>query len=111
MTLMYPSDPKIAAPYPAVSNLSQSGGFSMTGDNSAQKACTNYDKEYRVPNMEELYSMFVNKKLLDNSSHDLWSSTTVSSSSGRRGLFVGFSNGEIDDLLLTNTTGLWCVKR
>ena len=110
MTLMYPSDPKISAPIPAQAALS--GGYAMSGDNNATQACTAYDSEYRVPNMEELYSMFVNKNLLNSAyTASTWSSTSVVSGGELHKFFVRFTNGELDDLGLTYPTNVWCIKR
>ena len=109
MTLMYPSDPKISAPIPAQAALS--GGYAMSGDNNATQACTVYDSEYRVPNMEELYSMFVNKNLINANTSSYWASTSVVSDGLMRKFFVRFSNGEVDDLDLSSTALIWCVKR
>ena len=55
ITAMYPSDVKIAAPYPAVNQLSGTYAAkpSSDSDTSASKACTAYDSEYRLPNTEE----------------------------------------------------------
>lgn len=110
MTLMYPSDPKITAPVPAPSALS--GTYAMTGTNSATQACTAYGSEYRVPNMEELYSMFVNKNLLkEEHPSRYWSSTSITNGNSIRKLFVNPTNGEIDDQITTYAYYLWCVKR
>ena len=109
MTVMYPSDPKITAPVPAPSALSEA--YAMTGDNTATQACTTYDSEYRVPNMEELYSMFVNKNLLNAAATTYWSSTTVSSGGIVRRLGVKLNNGEVDDYNLSVAYKVWCVKR
>ena len=110
MTVMYPSDPKITAPVPAISALS--GTYAMTGDNTATKSCTAYDSEYRVPNLEELYSMFVNKKLLSDSTTGYhWNSTSVTNGSAVRKLSVHFTTGEVDDLAMTSEMKVWCVRR
>ena len=109
MTLMYPSDPKISAPIPAQAALS--GGYAMTGDNNATQACTASDSEYRVPNIEELYAMFVNKNLINANTSSYWASTSVVSDGLMRKFFVRFSNGEVDDLDLSSPALIWCVKR
>ena len=112
MTLMYPSDPKISAPIPAQSALS--GTYTMTGDNNATQACTAYDSEYRVPNMEEMYSMFVNKNLLfaTTTTSDFWTSTSVTNGSSIRKLAIHMGSGKVDDFALTkNNILVWCVKR
>ena len=110
MTLMYPSDPKISAPIPAQSALS--GTYAMSGDNNATQACTAYDSEYRAPNMEELYAMFVNKNLLNAAyTASTWSSTSIVADGELHKLFVRYTNGEVDDLALTYSTNVWCVRR
>ena len=110
MTLMYPSDPKISAPIPAQSALS--GTYAMSGDNNATQACTASDSEYRVPNIEELYAMFVNKNLLKNEHPSrYWSSTSVTNGSSVRKLFVNPNNGEVDDQALEYAYTIWCIKR
>ena len=109
MTLMYPSDPKITAPVPAPSALS--GTYAMTGDNNATRACTTYDSEYRLPNLEELYSLFVNKNLLSSSiSAYFYTSTSVTLGNDVKRLAIRFSSGEVDDFL-TSAFNVWCVKR
>jgi len=102
MTLMYPSDPKIAAPYPA--------NKSITG--ISPKLCTDYNSEYRVPNIEELYSIFVNKNLLGiNETETHWSSSIISNAGHTRRLAVRFLNGEIDDIDFDLSRPVRCVKR
>ena len=109
MTVMYPSDPKITAPVPAQSALS--GTHTINGDNSATRACSTYDSEYRLPNVEELYSLFVNKNLLSSSiSAYFYTSTSVTLGNDVKRLAIRFSSGEVDDFL-TAAFNVWCVKR
>lgn len=61
--------------------------------------------------MEELYSMFVNKNLINANTSSYWASTSVVSDGLMRKFFVRFSNGEVDDLDLSSTALIWCVKR
>ncbi len=110
MTVMYPSDPVIVAPYPASKILASQNL------NSATKACTNFDSEFRMPNLEEAYSMFVNNNLLkptNFSATNYWSShRAVRPPNVSVGIGVKMGTGEIDDWTLGNTNPkTWCVKR
>ena len=108
MTLMYPSDPKISAPYPYV----RSSNTTYTNSSDAIKECTANDSEYRIPNMEEMYSLFVNKNLIGLSSGVFWTSTLVSNNTAVRFLAV-YANGQVDDFARNTSSNLkvWCVKR
>lgn len=96
ITVMYPSDPVVVLPYPATTILSK-GSFK-----NASKLCTNFDSEYRLPTLEESYSMFVNNYLLKPNGFTqtvYWSSQLiVNPNSGRTSsVSVNMSKGEIDD--------------
>ena len=108
MTLMYPSDPKISAPYPYV----RSSNTTYTNSSDAIKECTANDSEYRIPNMEEMYSLFVNKNLIGLASGVFWTSTLVSNNTSVRFLSVSAS-GHVDDFARNGSNNLkvWCVKR
>ena len=110
MTVMYPSDPIIVAPYPATKTLP------AANLKNATKACTNFDSEYRMPNLEELYSMFVNNQLLKPTGFETtyyWSSRlAVRPPNTSVGIGVVMRTGELDDWTLGNTgISTWCVKR
>jgi len=110
MTVMYPSDPVVVAPFPA-NKILAAADFK-----TAMKSCTNFDSEYRTPNLEELYAMFVNKNLLKpNGLSDgmYWSSKTAwrAITNSMIGIAVGMNNGEIDDWNMSHTFPVWCVKR
>jgi len=110
MTVMYPSDPVVVAPY-AGSKILGPGDI-----NSSTKACTDLDHEYRMPNLEEMYSMFVNNQLLKPNNFPVtnyWSTHRAVRPSGIPvGIGVKMDTGEIDDWTLGNTTiNTWCVKR
>ncbi len=113
MTAMYPSDVKIVAPVPANKYLDSTYGF-----RSAIKACSNYDSDYRVPNVEEDISMFVNKNLLQGNNITMdgkrfWSSEKISSGSIIQGLMISLGTypGQVDDKSLNESLYVWCVKR
>ena len=122
ITAMYPSDVAIAAPYPAVQQLSGTYAVSPAseGEISALKACTNYDSEYRIPNAEEAISMFVNKELMKSASAQLqgsyWTSAKIHSEGQTRNLLLktggsGHFRGQLDDVSSTEARNIWCVRR
>ena len=65
ISAIYPSDTIVVAPVP-VSNGRRSVNVSSAGD-----ACRSLDDDYRVPNREELMSMFYNRILIDSSTASL----------------------------------------
>ena len=107
LTALYPSDPKIAMPYPAINPLT--GSYNIQSE--AAKACSSYDSEYRLPNVDELVSMYVNNKLIGNVTGNFyWSSTIISSTYAWA---VHLLDGRVDDYSRTSASnhGSWCVKR
>ena len=72
MTVLYPTDSVVVAPYPHMQNAKD--GVSQQ---EALKACPEQDPEYRIPNLEELASIYVNRNLFGLPDGDvfLWSST------------------------------------
>lgn len=110
MTVMYPSDPVIVAPAPAIKTLAR-GSFK-----NASKLCTNFDSEYRLPTLEESYSMFVNKNLFKPDSFTetvYWSSRLAvrPDNGATASISVNMSTGEIDDWNAQELYPTWCVKR
>ncbi len=105
ITALYPFDAVLVAPYPSVNALN--GTYFGT---AASKACSDYDSEYRLPNADELASMFINRKLLTNSTiSTCWSSSNITS-------IIGWGqrldNGERDDFNRTTQQAyVWCIKR
>ncbi|MCM1009635.1 MAG: type II secretion system GspH family protein [Fusobacterium sp.] len=112
ITVMYPSDPKIVAPYPATNQLDTTYPIKASAGNmTASKACNAYDSEYRVPNIEEAMSLFVNKELLKGTSSVF---SGMYATSGVISSLVGWridASGQLDDHNLTVLGKVWCVKR
>ncbi len=112
MTAMYPSDAKLAAPQPAANEASAN---SLGSD--AAKVCTNYaNNEYRLPNIDEGISMFVNKNFLSGSLNNAyWTSDRITQNGETRMLLIIIRNGDragqVDDLLPSSERPVWCVKR
>ena len=72
MTVLYPTDSVVVAPYPHMQNAKEG-----VTQQEALKACPEQDPEYRIPNLEELASIYVNRNLFGLPDGDvfLWSST------------------------------------
>lgn len=109
MSVIYSSDSKVVMPmYPKT----------MTGTKSqsdAAKACSEVDEgQYRLPNIEELMSIYYNSNLfggnstLFGSSAWVWSSTSVDSTTAYT---MGNSRGIKYPLSKTSRYGFVCVER
>ncbi len=118
ITAMYPSDVKVVAPLPATQKL---GSYPITAaDNTvnATKACTNYDSDYRLPNIDELMSMAVNKNLMKGDGSDLssgtfWSSSRIAETcpNGPCSYVIAFSAAQFDAMQNNHSLNVWCIKR
>ena len=118
LTALYPSDVKVVAPVPAVNPLPDSYAIKPSGsDISASKACTMYDSEYRLPNVDEMASMIVNNNLIKgNDSNSVqsgffWTSSPIPAKVDSRWnhwrtWYYGF-----DDADPTEAFRVWCIKR
>ncbi|MCM1010701.1 MAG: type II secretion system GspH family protein [Fusobacterium sp.] len=113
ITVMYPSDPKVVAPIPATRQLSAQYPTKSTTGKNASQACTDYDAEYRVPNVEEAMSLLVNKNLLQGADSELsgWYATSGVISSSLIWTLMAQYGGQIDDNSVTRLLNVWCVKR
>ncbi len=74
ITALYNNDTNIVAPMPLATNA---GTMKQA---LASAACTAQDSESRLPNIDELTSMYYNKNLVGISSGDFWSGSVVSAS-------------------------------
>jgi len=118
ITAMYPSDVKVVAPFPAVSPLSGTYAVKPSGDGdiSASKACSNFDAEYRLPNVDELASMVVNANLILGSGSNTiktgyyWSSSPVPNLKTQNNQWSSWGGG-LDNYNPANTFKVWCIKR
>ncbi len=78
ITALYPIDPTVVAPMPALRN----GNAAVVSTDTvkfkdASKTCTQHDTESRIPNKEELASLFYNNPLVHSSSdYFSWSGTS-----------------------------------
>ena len=72
ITALYSTDTIVVAPLPLANNIS--GGSSFTQEDAA-KACSDYDIESRLPNIEEAAAIVCNNLLLNLDAQTYWSST------------------------------------
>lgn len=73
ITALYSSDTSVVSAIPHMSDAGDSNQY------DASKLCTTQDSEYRLPNRDEMASLFVNKKLVDMETGRYWTSSVVSS--------------------------------
>lgn len=74
MSALYPTDSVIVAPFVVSSKEKDSVSYE-----EALKYCTSLDQEYRLPNVDELASMFFNQELMNIYDRFFWSSTVFDS--------------------------------
>ena len=73
ITALYSSDTSVVSAIPHMSDAGDSNQY------DASKLCTTQDSEYRLPNRDEMASLFVNKKLVDMETGRYWTSSVVNS--------------------------------
>ena len=107
ITVLYPSDSIVVAPYPLTRAASTSISY-----NDASKECTKQDNESRMPNYEELIAMFVNANLFAMPTSAIyWSSSLTVSNGETKAWGLHFNLGRPGKYSKTSSQRLWCVKR
>ena len=103
MSALYATDSNVVAPYPHI-------GDTLTGVNQIDggKACNNLDNEYRLPNRDELASIFYNKNLIGISLSGYWSSSVADIEKAWR---LSMDAGYIIPRDKTENYNIRCVKR
>ncbi len=74
ISALYPTDAIVVAPFVVSSKEKDSVDYA-----SALAYCTSLDQEYRLPNINELTSMFFNQELMNIYDRFFWSSTVYNS--------------------------------
>ncbi len=108
MTVLYPSDPIVVAPLPAIRDITGVKQF------EAGKKCTESDSEYRMPNKAELASIFYNKKLLGlnfESGACYWCSDVITAGENGTARAMNMGHGMWDIHTRTDVRTVRCVKR
>ena len=106
ISALYSSDPVVVAPVPLTRNVS--GQKKQT---EAGEACTSMDAESRLPNIDELSSMFYNKDLIGIPSGDFWSGSVVSSGESGTALHLVSHTGVRGPDPKTYPLNVRCIKR
>ena len=106
ITVLHPTDSIVVAPM--LASVSQAGSVSQE---EAFATCRRQDSESRVPNIDELASIFYNKYIIgfDNDIDNMWSSTVISST---HAWMQDFNNGgyRFQDVR-TRADSVRCIKR
>ena len=105
ITALYPTDSVVVAPMPLIRDASTSTIQQLAG-----KKCLEQDNESRLPNIEELATIFYNRTLWGLPiMGNYWSSTTKSSTSA---IELIFATGQTASVLRSRTDiGVHCIKR
>ncbi len=104
MTVFNATDSNVAAPIPlSANNTGQATWY------NAAKTCTNADSETRIPNIEELSAMLINKDIVSlTATSRLWSSSVYSAD---RAWNIEPSNGVRASNYKTLTGDVRCIRR
>ncbi|MCM1010199.1 MAG: hypothetical protein NC390_04915 [Fusobacterium sp.] len=109
ISIFYPTDSVIVGPFPQIRSLPEQYKQAEAG-----AACTKSDPEYRLPNKEEMASLFVNTFLIEDGTQTVtdalyWTTSVISSTKAWYfWLESGYANS---DRLRTEAMSVRCVKR
>ncbi len=103
MTVFNATDSSVVAPMPSSAN----NAGTATWYNAA-KMCTSADSETRIPNIDELSAMLINKDIVNLTAAEFWSGSVYSSNSAWN---VNTGRGHRYSLDKTNASYIRCVKR
>ena len=105
ITALYPSDPVVVAPMPLPTSAGSTSQL-LAGD-----LCKTQDSESRVPNREEVASLFYNMTLLGVTFGDIWSSTVITSGENGQGWYLDSVRGIFSPYERTSSRPVRCIKR
>ena len=103
VTILYPDESSIAVAPDVVKQDASTTKFDNAGT-----SCTNQNKEYTLPDRDELLSMYYNANLLGITSGACWS---ASQASAELGWYQFFSNGRRLRNAKSNGASVRCVRR
>ncbi len=106
ITALYPSDPVIVAPIPVFQNVSE-----KKAQTEASNACTKQDADSRVPNRDELASMFYNRDFIGIPSGRYWSGSVISAGDSGMAWFQSFDSGCRFPYERSDSNYVRCIKR
>lgn len=105
MTVFNATDSNVVAPMPSTSEAVSTAYIWQ----NAAKVCTNADAETRIPNIDELSAMIINKNIVSlNASNDYWSGSVYNIN---RAWAINPSNGIRGAVAKDRTRYIRCVKR
>jgi len=105
ITALYPSDPIVVAPMPLILNAA------LVKHSEISKTCLKQDSESRMPNKEELSSLYYNKTLVGIQDHTYWSSSLISAGEEGKAWGISFNAGYAYPDLRSKSHPLRCIKR
>lgn len=103
---MYPVDSVVVAPVPLRSDAAES--VEHVG---ASSTCTAQDSESRMPNKEELSSIFYNRDLFGMGTQLYWSSNILNVATNAHAWAIVMENGTIDAYDRNYGRPVRCIKR
>jgi len=106
MSVLYPTDSVVVAPLPLVRDAISTASVPHS---ASMSQCVKQDSESRVPNKDELASMFYNRLLIGTYVHHYWSSTTFVKNSTIHAWAIYMTTGRLIPCI--GTSNLRCVKR
>ena len=115
MTVLYPTDSVVVAPVIYTRDASESNAYVTWYEASA--SCKALDGEYRLPNREEVFSLFVNKYLLGlpamgSGNTNTWTATAVPNASVPSAYHCHIESGTVHNIPKSNASArARCVKR
>ena len=103
ISALYPTDSVVVAPLPLPHNAS-----TTPTQKNAGKLCQQQDTESRMPNLEELASMYYNQRLIDLEGKTYWSSTVIDIDNG---WCMRSSTGQKVSFPREGVQNVRCIKR
>ena len=105
ITALKSIDPIVVAPMPLVRDASTVNQF------DASSQCKTMDSESRLPNMYELFSIFINRELVGMTSGVYWSAQLTAIGNSLYAKYVDIANGHTSGSTRTYTNKVRCIKR
>ncbi len=104
VTVFYPTDSVVVAPIPLANDTASLKHSLIAG------ACRDMDDNSRAPNLEEVASLFVNRRLLELVGDDYWTTTYYANDSSKAYLFSMYA-GRCSPYDRETARKTRCVKR
>ncbi len=110
ITALYRKNPIVVAPSSYAADAARSPSYSADSAKlDAASVCKAQGGDLRLPNRDELASMFVNRILINASEDNYWSSSIQSIGENGLAWYIYFHNGHRINYLRTETQSVRCV--